>query len=370
MKKIILYSIIAVVVLGLGIVACKKQMTTTEDENTDKSTVSLTNVQMKNIGLDTVRMLNEVSELALMGKISVDEDKETKIYPLASGNVVKVNVTLGDHVVQGQVLAVIRSSEVNDFQNQYTVAMAALNVAKKNLDIAKQLYSTNVYSEKDVANAENDYKKATSDVNRIKQQLDILGSSAANTDAMYKVIAPIDGFIVEKNLTEGMQVRSDNTTQAFTVAYLNTVWMLADVYESDLSKVHLGDECDITTIAYPDKVFKGKIEKIGTLLDPNTKTLKIRVSLDNPEGLLKPEMFANVKVHANTSEKHLCVPTKAVVFDNSAFYVMVAQGANKFKRVQVHILRTVGDRTYLLDGVTPGELVVTDGSLLVSFAGA
>ena len=339
------------------------------EKTAGKNEVLLTDQQNQILGIDTVKLVNDESELSLTGKINFDEDKVTKVYPLASGNVIDLRVSLGDHVERGQELAKLRSSEVNDMQNQYNVAQSTLNLAKKNLDIAKELYRTKAYSEKDMLNADNDYKKALSDVNKVKQQLDIYRANPTNNDAAYHILSPIDGYIVEKNISEGMQVRSDAGNSIFTVSYLNTVWVLADVYENDLSKVKQDDEVDVTTVAYPEKVFKGRIKLISSLLDPTTKTAKIRVVLDNPDGLLKPEMFAIVNVHNLKPDKVLSIPSKALVFDNSQFYVMVAKGNNTYERRQVTVLRNSGDRSFIEKGVKAGERIVTDGSLLVSYSG-
>jgi membrane fusion protein, heavy metal efflux system len=366
-KNICLISLAAIpLMIGMG---CKKHITTTEEQIPSKNVVILTDQQMKSIGLDSVRMMNEQSLLTLTGKVSFDEDKVSKVYPLASGNVLRVNVSLGDHVRKGQVLALLRSSEINDYQNQYTSANATLQLAKKNMENAEQLYNDHYYSLNQYLTAQNDYKHAQSEVSKIRQQLLIYGANPDKNDAEYKVIAPIDGYIVEKNISENMQVRADNTTNLFTVSYLNTVWVVGDVYETDLSKIHLGDKVDITTVAYPDKTFKGTIAKIGSLLDPVTKTLKIRAVLDNSNDMLKPEMFAVIKVYSTISERHIEVPTKSLVFDNSQYFVMLSKGHNTFERVPVKVIRTVGDRSYIEGTLKVGDMVVTDGSLLVSFSG-
>jgi cobalt-zinc-cadmium efflux system membrane fusion protein len=175
----------------------------------------------------------------------------------------------------------------------------------------------------------------------------------------------MEGYIVEKNVNEEMEIRSDNGTNIFTVSALNTVWVLADVYESDLSKIKLGDEVEVTTIAYEGKVFKGTIGQVGNLLDPQTKTMKIRIVMDNPDGLLKPEMFAVVKVHIANPGKQVAIPSSAVLFDNNLFYVMVRKDRNTFEKRQVVLGPILGKSTYIKDGVKQGEIFVTEGSLLV-----
>ncbi len=356
--------------LFLAFISCNHKTASKPDQIlTDNSIIKITRKQTASLGIDTVKDVFGQNELTLTGKISVDLDKVSQVYPIASGNVIKVNVNLGDKVSKGEVLAVLRSSEVNSYQNQYQMAISDMKLAKKNLDNSEELFKSNYYSQNQVLSAQNDYKKAQSTLNMLKQQLKIYGTSPEENNAEYKILSPIDGYIVEKNISEGMEVRPDNNTELFMVSYMKTVWVLADVFESDLSKVHTGDSVDVATIAYPDKIFQGKVDKINTLLDPVTKTLKIRIVLPNNEGLLKPDMFASIRVHIPSSKKYLSIPTKALVFDNNKYTVVIAKTDTTFERRVVKILRSDGDITYLFSGVQPGERIVTDGSLIVAFDG-
>ena len=369
MKVIQYMRIITNSLFVLMLLSCTGKHTETTHIQTDKSVVQITNQQSKSLGIDTVKYTVGQKELTLTGKISVDQDKVANVFPIASGNVLKVNVSLGDKVHKGEVLALLRSSEVNGFQNQYEAALSDLKLAKKNLDNSQELFKSNYYSQNQVLSAENDYKKTQTNVNMLKKQLQIYGADPDNNDSYYKILAPIDGYVVDKNIIENMQVRADNTTDLFTVSDLIDVWVMADVYETDLSKIHLGDHVDITTLAYPDKVFEGTIQKISSILDPVSKTLKLRIVLNNSDGLLKPEMFTIVKVHTSSANQFLTIPTRSLVFDNGAYTVMIAKNDTTFQKRPVKILRIEGDHTLLLDGVKVGERVVTDGSLLVSFSG-
>ena len=366
MKTIKIYAASSLfMALSVLMMACHQQADP-EKADLPKDQVKLSKNQMQNMNLEKVELVNEESELTLTGKVSFDEDKIAKVFPLVGGNVIKVNVSLGDYVHKGQVLAVFRSGDISDYQNQYDVAQASLQTAKKNMNAAEELFKTNVYSEKDLLNARNDYKKSTADVNKLKQFLTIYGASDKGDDAEYRVVSPMDGYIVEKNINENMEIRSDNSANIFTVSFLKTVWVLADVYETDLSKVKLHDHVDITTIAYPDRIFKGTIAQISNVLDPVSKVLKIRIVLDNSEGLLKPEMFAVVKVHTLQANKVAVISTKALVFEDSKFHVMVYKNDETFIKRPVTVIRSLGNRTYIKEGLMEGERIVTKGSLLVS----
>lgn len=357
---------IAASLISLTFFSCTHEPEKQAENDVDNdSLIKVTDAQFKNIKLDTAQMVDEEAMLNLTGKVSFDEDKVAKVFPLVSGNVTKVNVTLGDFVKRGQVLATLRSADISDYQNQYEVAKSNLQVAKKNLDIAEELYKTNVNSEKDFLNAQNDMKHAEAEVNKLKEQLSIYGASADKPDALYSVLAPIDGYIVEKNISENMEIRSDNASNIFTVSSLNTVWVLAGVYESDLAKVKAGDEVDVTTLAYPDKVFKGTIQQVGNLINPETKVLDLRIVLDNSNGLLKPEMYAMVKVHLSMPEKIIAVPASSLVFDKNVNYVMVYKKNNLFEKRTVVVLQNMRNVIYLTSGLKEGEVVVSAGSLFV-----
>lgn len=344
----------------------KPEETEKKEEPAEQGMVKLTPAQMVSITLDTAKLETEESELSLTGEISFDADKVEKVYPLVvGGNVVKVNVGLGDYVKKGAVLATIKSADISDLQSQYNVAQHSVEIAQKNYDVATELFKTNVNSQLQVLAAKNDLNTATSAESKLKQALSIYGANEKNGDAMYNIISPIEGYVVEKNINENMLVRSDNSTNLFTVSALNTIWVLADVYESDISKVVLNADVDITTIAYPDKVFKGKIKQIGNVLDPQSKVVKARIELDNKEGLLKPEMFASVKVHIHLPDKLVTVKSNAIVFSSGNNYVMVFKNSHSFERRKIVVGHSYKNKTYVQSGLFDGEVVAGEGSIYV-----
>lgn len=346
------------------LLSCNKKTVEISRVNTSPGTVSLSEDQLKNISLDTARLVAEEEDLSLTGKVSFDESKVGKVFPLVGGNVVKVTVSLGDYVRKGQLLAVIRSADISDLQSQLGVAQNNEEIAKKNLDIANELYKTNVNSETQLLAVKNEYSRAQSEVNRLKQSLSVYGANPGTTDGIYNIFSPIEGYVVEKNINEDMEIRSDNGMNIFTVSSLKTVWVLADVYESDLSKISLNDEVDISTLSYEGKIFKGKISQVGNLLDPQTKTMKIRIVMDNTDGLLKPEMFAVVKVHIGHPSKSVSIPSASVLFDNNKYYVMVRKSKTGFEKREIIPGPVLGKNTFIKNGISAGEIVVTEGSLL------
>jgi cobalt-zinc-cadmium efflux system membrane fusion protein len=359
--KLIPFSL-QVLCISAVLTACHSEK---EQTGVPEAKVVLSTELSKQITLDTSKLKNVQSELTLFAKISADQDQLSRIYPLASGLVLKVNALLGDHVKEGQELAVLRSSDVNDFQNQYNQAINTLHIARKNAAVAEELYRTKVYSEKDLISARGDLKKAESDSSRVTQLFTIYGAKADSKIPEYRVISPVDGYVIEKNITPNMAVRTDNGTNLFTVSPLNHVWVMADVYENDLSKIKEGQTVDVVTVAYPDTVFKGTITQVSSVIDPLSKTLKVRAILQNKNGQLKPEMFAHVKVKYVEPSRLVAVPSTAIVFEGSKYFIMVYHSRDNVETREVTIYKDSGGISYLSGGLKENEVVVTKYAQLV-----
>ncbi|WP_201986662.1 efflux RND transporter periplasmic adaptor subunit [Hymenobacter rubidus] len=240
-----------------------------------------------------------VAALELSGEIAADGNRMARVFPRVGGEVVRVNVELGDEVRQGQVLAVLRSSEIANLQNQHTAGTADLAVARKNLAVVEELYQAGLSSEQEVYKARIEVARATGTTAKNQQQLGVYG---VGKDGLYELRAPIAGFITEKNLAAGLRFTAANLQAAFTVANLDSVWVMANVFESDLTQVHRGQALEITTLSYPDQPLHGRIDKLFHLLDHDSKVLKARCTLPNPGHQLKPGMHAHVRVLAQPTQ--------------------------------------------------------------------
>ena len=214
----------------------------------------------------------------------------------------------------------------------------------------------------DVINAQVNYDQAISQLEMAKRILKINGDDR-NGD--YIIKSPINGFIVQKSVTNSTSVRSDNGTALFTVSDLNEVWVQANVYEASVEQVHLGDQAEVRILSAPDKVFLGKIDKILNVLDPTSKVIKVRVVLKNPDYFLKPEMYASVLVTNPTGNTALCIPSKALVFEKSRYYVLSYKGKGNAEITPVEILNTLEDRTYLKSGVNEGDQIISSMALQI-----
>ncbi len=361
-NKLIVFPVAALI----GLVACSKKEEAVATEKVDtKANVELTSEQMKTIAVEEVKQVPVAEEFSAVGDVSFDENNVVRVFPIVSGTVEKVGVSLGDYVQRGQLLAVLLSTDISAFQRDYNVAKANLEVEEKNLQRSEELYKSGMLSEKDHSEAKKDFANAKSEFEERRQILELYGGSADRLDATFRVVAPRSGFIVERNINEGTQIRTDLNTSIFTISDLKTVWIWANVHESDMAKVKEGDKVSVKTVAYPEKTFYGTIKKIGTMLDPESRVIRVRTELDNSDGLLKPEMFATVTITSQTSERVVGVPEKALVLENNAFYVMKETAPSTFEKVRVEVGRKFNDTTEITSGLKAGDRVVVEGSLFV-----
>jgi cobalt-zinc-cadmium efflux system membrane fusion protein len=350
--------------LIIAATACSKKEEAKEVVPTDgKSGITLTSDQMKTVVVKEVNPVPLAEEFTAVGEVSFDENNVVRVFPIVSGTVEKVSVSLGDYVQRGQLLASLLSTDISAYQRDYNVAKANLEVEQKNIARSEDLYKSGMLSEKDIAEARKDFANSNSEFNEKKQILELYGGSSERLDATFRVVAPRSGFIVERNINEGTQIRTDLNTNIFTISDLKTIWIWANVHESDMSKVKEGDKVTVKTVAYPGKTFEGTIKKIGTMLDPQSRVIRVRTELNNEDGLLKPEMFATVIITSQTSEKVIAVPEKALVLENNNFYVMRATGANSFEKIKVDVGRKFNQFTEVTGGLNAGDSIIVEGSL-------
>ncbi|TAF64812.1 MAG: efflux RND transporter periplasmic adaptor subunit [Cytophagales bacterium] len=339
-------------------IACGKKEAS---ENTEAK-FCLTDTLAKKIELAEVKTQTVANELVLQGKVSFDEDEVTKVYPLVGGFVKELYANLGDYVQKGQVLAVIRSPEIAGFANQNKMAEANLRVAEKNYQIAQELYKTGSISEVELVNAKKEWENAQAELYRSKEVLSMYNVGNAS---FYNVVAPASGFVVSKDVTLNMELRTEDIKPIFTISNLDDVWVIANIYESDIARVREGYEVEIMTVSYPDKIFKGRIDKIFNVIDPESKVLKGRVVLQNKDFELKPEMFANIIVKYEENEQKIAIPSRAVIFDKNKYFVMVYKGNCQIETREISIYKQMPTTTYLHSGLKNGEKVISKYQLLI-----
>jgi cobalt-zinc-cadmium efflux system membrane fusion protein len=345
----------------LLLAACKD----TKPEATVSKQVCVSDSLAKMITIDTAKTTMMKNELALSGEVANDDNNVVKVFPFSSGQVIAVKVSLGDKVSKGQTLAIMRSADVAGNYTDLSSTRSDMAVTKRQLEQAEYLYKNGIASERDYTEAKENYNKAVAANSKVKSMLSINGGGNTSANGELVIKAPQSGYVVEKNITSGSFIRQDNNGSMFTISNMKDVWIWANVFESDISKVKAGYTATVTTIAYPGKVFTGKVNEVSSVLDPENKVMKIKIALPNPDLLLKPQMFTNVLISNNEKAQSVSIPAKAIVFDSSKNYVVVYNDKCDLKVREVSIIKTVGDVTYLASGLQPGDKVISKNQLLL-----
>lgn len=341
--------------------ACKRKEAAAEAPT--KFCISDTMAKM--ITIDSASLSNITNEISLSGEVSFDENKVIKIFPRSSGQVIESRVSLGDKVQKGQVLAVIRSADVAGSYSDLSTTAADISIAKRQMENAEGLYKNGIASEREYTEAKQNYEKALAARAKIQSMMNINGGSRTNASGTYVLTSPISGFIVEKKVNAGSFIRQDMGDNLFTISDLKDVWVMANVFEADIPKVKEGYPVKVTTLAYPDKVFNGKVDRVSEVLDPENKALKVRVKLENAEMLLKPEMFTRVIVTNEESNKATSIPTSAVVEESGKTYVIIYNGNCDLKVQEIDVLKESGDKTFVNSGVAAGQKLIGKNALLL-----
>jgi cobalt-zinc-cadmium efflux system membrane fusion protein len=326
---------------------------------------AISDTMMNMIKLDTVTTCNVAGELSLSGVVSFNENNVVKVFPRSSGQVVEARVSPGDRVVKGQTLAVVKSADVAGNYNDLESANADLAIAKRQMTNAEQLFSSGISSEREYNEAKENYQKALASRNKIQSLININGGGRTSAGGRYLITAPIDGYIVEKKVTAGAFIRPDMGDNLFTISNLRDVWIFANVYEADINKIKEGDIARVVPMAYPDRVFNGKIAKISQVLDPQSKAMKVRISLDNKEMLLKPEMYAKIMVKNEAGQRSVCVPSTAIISQDGKNYVVIYKSRTDVKVAEVEVVKNVEGKTFIQSGVDAGQLVIVEHQLFI-----
>ena len=317
---------------------------------------------LKTIEIDSVTSSRVMNTLTLTGKVDFNGDNVIKMFPTISGQVSEIKVMPGDYVKKGQVLAVIRSSDMAGYSNDFVNARSNLEIARKSMEATNDMFKSGLASQKDQLTAQEGYYQAESAFEKAKRVINLNGGSM---NGEYTLKSPIDGFVVDRQVNNNMMIRSDNSTALFTISDLKNVWVMANVYESNISNVKMGDSVNITTLSYPGKIFRGRIDKVMNVLDPSNKVMKLRIILANPGYLLKPEMFASVVVNTTENKNMVSIRWRSLIFDHSQYYVLVYKSPSDISIRPVVVQNTVGDRTFITEGLTEGERLIGTEALLI-----
>src|SRR5271157_1187356 len=299
-------------------------------------------------------------ELTVTGVVNADVARSVPVVSLASGRAVEVRARLGDTVKKGQLLLRVRSADIAAAFSEYRQAVADETLAKAQLERSKVLYDRGAVAQKDLEVAVDVENKAQVTREAAVEKLHVLGVTDLEhpPNGIVDVYAPISGVIIEQNVTAGAGVKTlDNSPNLFTVANLDHVWIICDVHENNFPFVHLGEYADVRLNAYPDRVFKGRISNIGSILDPTIRTAKVRLEMENP-GFMRVGMFVTATFHGHEQETYAVVPASAILHLHDRDWVYVLADGGKFRRVEVKGGRMLTDNMQEVTGIKPGQQVV------------
>ena len=329
--------------------------------------------QMSHVRVVTVAPTNLKRTLRLTGAVAYNAFNTTPVITQVGGPVSRILVVPGEHVKAGQPMLDVSSPDYSQLLDAYLKAADSFRLTQKNYSRAQELYQHHAIAERDLEQAESDRNQAQADLNAAEQGMKILGIknpadlAKAPSSAQIPVLAPISGEVVERLVAPGQVVQAGQT-QAFTISDLSTVWVLANVYQTDLAFVRGGEDVVVQTDAYPDS-FHGRISYVSPALDPNTRTLQARIVVDNPGEKLKRDMYCTVTVAAGSFSNVIAVPDSSILRDdNNQPFVYVANGANQFGRRDVELGASQNGQRQILKGISVGDRVVGDGSLFLQFA--
>ncbi len=372
-------SVLIVSLAGCGSGDSESKMTSYSSSESKAETAALFTVpqeQMTHLQVVSVEKSVLPRVLRLTGAVAYNAFMTTPVFAAIGGPVHELLVTPGETVHQGQPLLTVNSPDYSAARSAYIKARSAFLLSDKFFIRAQDLLAHGAIAEADFQQAESNRNLAQADLQSSEDALRVLGindpeslvNNPPKTTSQIPVLAPVGGEIVERLVGPG-QLLQAGATQVFTISDMSTVWVLVNVYQGEVSHVHLGDVVDVSTDSYPD-TFHGKISFIATALDPNTRTLQARIVTENPGKKLKKDMYVTASVNASSVANALTVPDAAVLHDteNQPFvYVQSSTKQNEFARRVVQLGDSHGGRTQIIDGLKEGEHVVGDGSLFLQF---
>jgi cobalt-zinc-cadmium efflux system membrane fusion protein len=328
-------------------------------------------VMLRSITVEPIAERDAASTLAIAGKVQFDEDRVARVLAPLAGQIVSLRVKVGDPARKGEPLCAISSRDAATAIGEQVESRKDLELAEKNAAMTQDLFDHEAASMIALRQAQNDLAKARARAARTEEALKMLGLSGQDDLAhgyvgwgRVPIRSPITGVVIERKVTEGQFVQSDSTP-ILTVANLDVVWVMGEVFERDLRLVTTGQAATVRAAAYPGERFEGRVNHISDSIDPATRTAKVRVSVVNPRGRLKPEMFAAIELQVAEGLRVLAVPIGALFTEEGRSYVYIEAGPGRFERRAVEVANGGGSDRRVLSGLRAGDRVVVDGALLL-----
>ena len=303
-------------------------------------------------------------ELNVTGVVSPDVSRQVPVPSLASGRVVEINARPGDEVKQGQLLFKVRSNDIAGAFSDYQKAVKNEQLAQIQLNRAKLLFDNGAVAKSALEVAQTTEDNAKVDLETTTEHLRLLGSDPVHPTGIVEVYAPVSGVITDQQIANSSGVQALTAPNPFTISDVSHVWIVCDVYENDMAQVHLGEYADIHLNAYPNRSLRGRIGNIGQIMDPNLRTAKVRLEVENP-GLMRFGMFVTATFHGTSWERHASVPATAILHLHDREWVYVPAGSGKFRRLEVVAGNMLADNLQeITSGLQPGAHVVANALVL------
>ena len=304
------------------------------------------------------------SQLSATGTVSPDISRTVPVISIATGRVVEIHARLGDTVKKGQLLLRVQSADMSAAFSDYRKAVADEQLARTQWERSKLLYDKGAVSLNDLQVSQDMEDKAKVDVENTRERLGVLGGDLDHPAAIVDIRAPVSGVITDQQVTNAAGVAGLSSPNPFTISDLSNVWILCDVYENDLSSVHVGETAEIRLNAYPGKIFTGRISNVSPVLDPSLRTAKVRIEVRNP-GLMRVGMFVTATFHGQKKETRASVPASAILHLHDRDWVYVPGGDKKFRRVEVVAGSSLPNNMQeIVSGIQPGQQVVSNALVL------
>jgi cobalt-zinc-cadmium efflux system membrane fusion protein len=301
-----------------------------------------------------------ISKLDVTGTVNPDVSRNVPVISLASGRVIEINARLGDSVKKGQLLLKVQSADISGAYSDYQQAIANEGLSRKQFERSKLLYERGAIAQKDLEVAEAAETIASVTIKTTLEHLRVLGVDPDHPSPIVDISAPVSGVITDQQVTNAAGVQGLGAPSPFTISDLSHVWIVCDVFENDLGQVRLGETAEIRLNAYPGRVLTGTISNIGPVLDPNIRSAKVRIEVENP-GLMRLGMFVTATFHGPQKESRAAVPAPAILHLHDRDWVYEPADNKHFRRVEVvggDMLP--GGLQEIVSGLPPGQQVVAN----------
>jgi cobalt-zinc-cadmium efflux system membrane fusion protein len=299
-------------------------------------------------------------ELNATGVVNPDVSRQVPVPSLATGRIVEINARLGDEVKKGQLLFKVRSTDISGAYSDYRQAIKNEELTKIQLTRAKLLFDDGAIPKSALEIAQNAEDNNIVVLETTKEHLLLLGVDPDHPTGIVEVFAPVSGTITDQQITNQSGVQALTPPNPFTISDLSRVWIVCDVYENNMSQVHIGEYADIHLVAYPNRVLKGRISNILPIVDPNIRTAKVRLEVDNP-GLMRLGMFVTATFKGQSAERHATLPATAILHLHDREWVYTPLPDGRFRRLEVTAGGMLpGGMQEITDGIKPGDRVISN----------